>query len=113
MPRVGQRHGALGQAYVNLKLNADQQINLLRPELLFYEERPDGPPVLVGVGYLVPDEDQRPPDTALGHLDGPIPASARVSPTASSCTPGFTGRTPTVRSRPGTRRGMPVTPTSV
>lgn len=65
--------GALGQAYVNLRLNADQQINLLRPELLFYEERPDGPPVLVGVGYAVPDEDQRPPDTDLGHLDGPIP----------------------------------------
>lgn len=65
--------GALGLTYANLRLNADQQVNLLRPELLFYEERADGPPVLVGVGYLIPDEDQRPPETPLGHLEGPIP----------------------------------------
>jgi hypothetical protein len=65
--------GALGLTYVNLRLNQDQQVNLLRPELLFYEDRAAGAPVLVGVGYLVPDEDQRPPNTPLGHLDGPIP----------------------------------------
>jgi hypothetical protein len=65
--------GAVGQTYVNLRLNQDQQVNLLRPELLFYEQRPTGAPVLVGVGYTVPDVDQRPPDTPLGHLDGPIP----------------------------------------
>src|SRR4051794_6270417 len=43
--------GALGLTYVNLRLNQDQQVNLLRPELLFYEERAAGAPVLVGVGY--------------------------------------------------------------
>lgn len=67
--------GALGQSYVNLKLNQDQQVDLLRPELLFYEEKAsEQQPALVGVGYLVPDKDQRPPKVALGHLDGPIPA---------------------------------------
>ena len=67
--------GAVGQAYTNLRLNRDQQIDLLRPELLFYEEKASAAqPVLVGVGYQVPDEDQRPPEIALGHLDGPIPA---------------------------------------
>lgn len=70
--------GALGQSYVNLKLNQDQQVDLLRPELLFYEEQASArQPTLVGVGYLVPDEDQRPPKIALGHLDGPIPAVAQ------------------------------------
>jgi hypothetical protein len=72
--------GAVGLTYVNLRLNQDQQIDLLRPELLFYEEQPTGQPVLVGVGYTVPDEDQRPPDTALGHLDGPIPGVAPGQP---------------------------------
>jgi hypothetical protein len=68
--------GALGQAYQNLRLNQDQQVDLLRPELLFYEEKQSGAqPSLVGVGYLVPDEDQRPPKIPLGHLDGPIPAT--------------------------------------
>jgi hypothetical protein len=65
--------GAVGLAYQNLRLNQDQQVNLLRPELLFYEEQRDRDPVLVGVGYLVPDEDQRPPKTPLGHMEGPIP----------------------------------------
>jgi hypothetical protein len=65
--------GALGLTYVNLRLNQDQQVQLLRPELLFYEQRATGAPVLAGVGYLVPDDGQRPPDTPLGHLDGPIP----------------------------------------
>jgi hypothetical protein len=72
--------GALGLTYVNLRLNQDQQIDLLRPELLHYQERTVGPPVLVGVGYTVPDEDQRPPDTPLGHLDGPIPGVAPGQP---------------------------------
>lgn len=67
--------GALGQTYVNLRLNRDQQVDLLRPELLFYEEKAsEQAPALVGVGYLVPDKDQRPPKIAVGHLDGPIPA---------------------------------------
>jgi hypothetical protein len=65
--------GAVGLTYVNLRLNQDQEVNLLRPELLFYQERTDGPPELAGVGYLVPDEDQRPPETPLGHMEGPIP----------------------------------------
>jgi hypothetical protein len=70
--------GALGLAYQNLRINDDQQVNLLRPELLFYEEQPEREPVLVGVGYLVPDEDQRPPRTPLGHMDGPIPGVGPV-----------------------------------
>ena len=67
--------GALGLAYQNLRLNQDQEVNLLRPELLFYEEQREREPVLVGVGYLVPDEDQRPPRTPLGHMEGPIPGA--------------------------------------
>ena len=65
--------GALGLTYVNLRINQDQEVNLLRPELLFYAESRSGPPELAGVGYLVPDEDQRPPETPLGHMEGPIP----------------------------------------
>ena len=65
--------GAVGLGYQNLRINDDQQVELLRPELLFYEEQRDREPVLVGVGYLVPDEDQRPPETPLGHMEGPIP----------------------------------------
>ena len=65
--------GAVGLTYVNLRLNQDQEVNLLRPELLFYQESTTGPPELAGVGYLVPDEDQRPPETPLGHMEGPIP----------------------------------------
>ena len=65
--------GAVGLPYQNLRINDDQQVELLRPELLFYEEQRDREPVLVGVGYLVPDEDQRPPETPLGHMEGPIP----------------------------------------
>jgi hypothetical protein len=72
--------GALGLAYQNLRLNQDQQVNLLRPELLFYEEQSERAPVLVGVGYLVPDEDQRPPKTPLGHMEGPIPGVGPVQP---------------------------------
>ena len=65
--------GAVGLGYQNLRINDDQQVELLRPELLFYEEQRDREPVLVGVGYLVPDEGQRPPETPLGHMEGPIP----------------------------------------
>ena len=65
---------ALGLVYLHLERARDQQIDLLQPELLFYEERPGGrPPVLAGVGYFVPDEGQKPPSSPLGHLDGPIP----------------------------------------
>jgi hypothetical protein len=66
--------GAIGLAYLNLRLDDDKQVDLLRPELLYYEEQAEREPVLVGVGYLVPDEDQRPPKTPLGHMEGPIPA---------------------------------------
>ncbi len=65
--------GAVGLGYQNLRINDDQQVELLRPELLFYEEQRDRDAVLVGVGYLVPDEGQRPPETPLGHMEGPIP----------------------------------------
>jgi len=66
--------GAMGLTYVNLRLNQDQQINMLRPELLFYQEQASGaPPKLAGVGYLVPDDGQDRPDTSLGHMDGPLP----------------------------------------
>jgi hypothetical protein len=70
--------GAIGLGYQNLRINDDQQVELLRPELLFYEEQRDREPVLVGVGYLVPDEDQRPPETPLGHMEGPIPGVGPV-----------------------------------
>jgi len=70
--------GALGLEYLQLRRARDRQINLLQPEQLFYEEQPNGgPPVLVGVGYLVPDEGQKPPNSPLGHLDGPIPGQFR------------------------------------
>jgi hypothetical protein len=70
--------GAIGLAYQNLRINDDQQVELLRPELLFYEEQRERDAVLVGVGYLVPDEDQRPPETPLGHMEGPIPGVGPV-----------------------------------
>lgn len=70
--------GAVGLGYQNLRINDDQEVELLRPELLFYEERRDRESVLVGVGYLVPDEDQRPPETPLGHMEGPIPGVGPV-----------------------------------
>jgi hypothetical protein len=64
--------------YLQIGRARDLQINLVEPEQLFYEEQPGGkPPVLVGVGYLVPDEGQKPPDSPLGHLDGPIPGQFR------------------------------------
>jgi hypothetical protein len=70
--------GALGLEYIQLRLARDDEIDLLEPEQLFYEEQPGGkPPVLVGVGYFVPDEGQKPPSSPLGHLDGPIPAQYR------------------------------------
>ena len=70
--------GAVGLGYQNLRINDDQQVELLRPELLFYEEQRDREPVLVGVGYLVPDEGQRPPETPLGHMEGPIPGTGPI-----------------------------------
>ena len=65
---------ALGLEYLHPRRSRDQKIELEKPEQLFYEEQPDGkPPVLVGVGYFVPDEGDKPPPSPLGHLDGPIP----------------------------------------
>ena len=70
--------GALGLEYLQIRRARDRQINLLEPEQLFYEEQPNGrPTVFVGVGYLVPDEGQKPPKSPLGHLDGPIPGQFR------------------------------------
>ena len=69
---------ALGLEYIHLRRSRDQTIELDKPEQLFYEEQPGGkPPVLVGVGYFVPDEGQKPPTSPLGHLDGPIPGQYR------------------------------------
>lgn len=65
---------ALGLEYLHLRRSRDLKVELEKPEQLFYEEQPDGsPPVLVGVGYFVPDEGQKPPASPLGRLDGPIP----------------------------------------
>ena len=72
---------ALGLVYLHLRRARDQQIDLLEPELLFYQERVNGKqPVLAGVGYFVPDEGQKPPPSALGHLDGPIPSQGPGQP---------------------------------
>lgn len=66
--------GALGLEYIQLRRARDRTIDLLEPEQLFYAEQlGDRAPVLVGVGYFVPDEGQKPPASPLGHLDGPIP----------------------------------------
>lgn len=68
----------LGQEYVQLLRARDQQINLLLPEQLFYQQEPGGKaPVLKGVGYFVPKESLKPPLSPLGHLDGPIPGQFR------------------------------------
>jgi hypothetical protein len=65
---------AVGLVYLQLERARDRELSLLEPEQLFYAEQPDGsPPVLVGVGYFVPDEGQKLPRSPLGHLDGPIP----------------------------------------
>jgi hypothetical protein len=66
--------GARGIAYVHLERIRDEKVDLLKPEMLFYEPQDAGRKhELVGVGYYVPDDGQAPPDTPLGHFDGPIP----------------------------------------
>jgi hypothetical protein len=66
--------GALGLEYLQLQRARDRTVDLLEPEQLFYTEGSRGsPPALAGVGYFVPDEGQKPPDSPLGHFDGPIP----------------------------------------
>jgi hypothetical protein len=66
--------GGMGIHYSKPSLNDDKQINLLKPEQLLYEPgKNGGPPTLAGVEYFAPYDGQRPPDTGLGHLDGPMP----------------------------------------
>jgi hypothetical protein len=65
--------GAMGIAFVNRALSRDDKVDILRPEQLLYEPGPKRRRTLVGVMYAVPSTGQRPPDTPLGHLDGPIP----------------------------------------
>ena len=86
-PRVAQRdgyrptprcsespdEGGIGITFVNRALSRDNEVDLLRPEQLLYEPGRGGERTLVGVGYFVPSTGQRPPETPIGHLDGPIP----------------------------------------
>jgi hypothetical protein len=73
--------GARGLAYVDLRRFRDEKVELLKPEMLFYEPKPRGkPPELVGVGYYVPDNGQAPPEIPLGHFDGPVPGGFRGFP---------------------------------
>jgi hypothetical protein len=73
--------GALGLPYTNLGTFRDQKIDLRKPEQLFYEPEPGiKPPTLVGVGYFVPEEEDQPPDTPLGRLDGPLPGGVKGYP---------------------------------
>jgi hypothetical protein len=73
--------GARGLAYVNLRRFRDEKVDLLKPEMLFYEPQLGGkPPELVGVGYYVPDNGQAPPEAPLGHFDGPLPGGFKGFP---------------------------------
>ena len=71
--------GALGTIFV--KIGAPDQIDLARPQELFYDLEPaHGGPQLLGVGYVVRNTGQRPPSTALGHMDGPLPGAVAGQP---------------------------------
>jgi hypothetical protein len=70
----GDGSGAMGLHYTNAARMRDPKIDLLKPEELLYEPQPGGkPPKLVGVEYFAASTGQRPPTTAFGHLDGPMP----------------------------------------
>lgn len=71
--------GGMGYHYVNPALLGDGRIDPTLPEVLLYEDAPNGKRRLIGVEYMVVDADQdlstdadRP--TMLGHpLEGPMP----------------------------------------
>lgn len=73
--------GAMGLHYTSAELSRDPKVDLLRPERLLYEPRPGRSPVLVGVEYFVKSDGQRPPETAFGRMDGPMPPHMRGQPT--------------------------------
>jgi hypothetical protein len=78
----GDDSGAMGLHYTNVKRMQDPKIDLLKPEELLYEPQPNGrPPKLVGVEYFQASTGQRPPNTAFGHLDGPMPGHFPGMPT--------------------------------
>jgi len=57
-PCVSSPAGAMGFHYVHAELIADPEVDPLRPEILLYAPNKQGKPVLVGVEYLVFDDDQ-------------------------------------------------------
>ncbi len=57
--------GAQGFHFLNTEL-VDATVDLLNPELVMYEPRPDGSLQLVGVDYIVPLELSAEPPTLLG-----------------------------------------------
>jgi hypothetical protein len=69
--------GAIGITFANRALSRDDKVEVLRPEQLLYEPGEGGKRTLVGVAYFVPSTGQRPPDSPLGHLNGPIPETVK------------------------------------
>lgn len=65
--------GSMGVHYEKRSLVDDQDVDLLSPEQLLYEQQPGGkPPKLVGVEYYAPAESDRPEPLPIGHMDGPM-----------------------------------------
>ena len=68
--------GALGTHFIKVTDLNRRTVDLLRPQALYYDLNPaHGSKQLLGVGYFVPDVGQRPPDTPIGHMEGPLPAT--------------------------------------
>src|SRR5207244_4614091 len=68
--------GALGTLFIKVTDLNRRTVDLLRPQALYYDLNPaHGSKQLLGVGYFVPDVGQRPPDTPIGHMEGPLPAT--------------------------------------
>ena len=65
--------GALGTLFFDVTDPA-RRVDLAHPQELFYDFNPaHRGQQLLGVGYYTHDTGQRPPLTALGHMEGPLP----------------------------------------
>ena len=69
--------GAQGVHYLNPSL-VDNQVELLRPELVMYEPGPNGQMNFVGVDYVVPLNLSATPPTLLGEQFAPLGAPLNV-----------------------------------
>src|SRR5262245_23815366 len=69
--------GAQGVHYLNPSL-VDNQVELLRPELVMYEPGPNGQMNFVGVDYVVPLNLSATPPTLLGEEYAPLGAPLNV-----------------------------------